>query len=139
VVTSEKDDLRKRFKRNEKYARLLQINLMNICENLVVNGGEQFVRDVVPGGPYDRAPGWELSIELDPEAVEQDQEGFFNKVSDFMTPLTHKTLKDSNGEKMKVLHDLNELKQWKQFYWSKITSLGSVPIRIRFYKKLFLF
>ena len=78
---------------------------MNICEDCDANGGERFLRDVVPGGPYDTAPGWDLPYELNPVAVEQDQEGFFDQVSEFMTSLTHKTLKDSNGEDMKVLHD----------------------------------
>jgi hypothetical protein len=76
---------------------------MNVCEACAENGGDRFVKDVVPGSKNDMDPGWELDYELNPVAVEQEQEAFFEQVSDLLTSLIHKTLKDANGNDMKVL------------------------------------
>ena len=78
---------------------------MNVCEACYENGGERFVTPVLPDSKNWNDPGWELDYELDAGAVERDQMGFFEQLSDLMTSLTHKTLKHSNGEQMKVLHD----------------------------------
>ena len=78
---------------------------MNVCEACFNNGGERFIKDVEPGTANAEDPGWELDYELNPRAVETDQEGFFVQLSGLLTSLTHRTLKDANGEDMKSLHD----------------------------------
>ena len=95
-------EMYKKHKRQEEYARKLQLKLMDIVEDLDCQGGEQFLKDVEED---QREEGWQLDKKIDIIAVEKDPELFFWYLSTYLASLKHKKLKKKDGTPQSVLHD----------------------------------
>ena len=96
------NDSCKRHKHGQKYARRQQLNRQDIVQDLMDNDGQEFLKDVDPDNPE---PGWELEKELDINAIERDQRGFFKQFSLFLGGLKHHKLKHKDGTMQAALHE----------------------------------
>ena len=92
----------KRHKVGRRYHRDQQLKLRDIVQDLEDNSGEEFLKDI---GSDEREDGWDIDKQIDLDAVENNQRGFFKKFSGFLGALKHHKRKNADDTAAPASHE----------------------------------
>ena len=92
----------KRHKVGTRYARRQQLQLRDIVQDMQDNSGDEFLKDV---DPAQREAGWDINKEININAIERNQGGFFKKFELFLGSLKHHKRRNDDGTMKACSHE----------------------------------